>query len=138
MQYWQSVLTEVQQKNNHDHLFFFTNRGRLSEMNEVLLSDDMPVFSVQKRDLRNYFLGSRYPGVYFTKREAESMFWLMHGLTIAQAAAQLNLSPRTVEFYVKNMKNKLGCASKKRLIEKVYQTDLLDQLKADGMQVVKH
>ncbi len=138
MQYWQSVLSEVRHKNDREHAFLYTNRGRLSEMDETLWIEDQPIFPKTKRDLRTYYLGDVYPGVYFTKREAESIFWLAHGFTIAETATQLGLSPRTVEFYIKNMKVKLGCASKKRMIEAVMKTDLIEQLKADGMKVVVH
>ena len=138
MHYWQSVLTEVQQKNNQHYGFLFTNRGSLNGVDELLLTEDMPIVSREKRDLRTYYLGDQHPGIYFTKREAQSVFWLVHGLTIAETAIKLGLSPRTVEFYVKNMKSKLGCASKKRLIEKINKTDLIAQLKSEGMAIVLH
>jgi len=138
MQYWQSVLAEVQHKNDQAYDFLFTNRGRLSEIDTALFSEDLAILPKETRDLRTYYLGDQYPGVYFTKREAESLFWLVHGMTIAETAAQMHLSPRTIEFYIKNMKSKLGCASKKRLIEKVLKTNLIEQLKEEGMRIVVH
>lgn len=91
-----------------------------------------------KRDLRNYYLHDAYPHIYLTKREAESVFWLMHGFTIIETAYKMYLSPRTIEFYVKNMKTKLNCDSKKMLLEKIGETRLIDQLRAEGMCVQIH
>ncbi|OGT48473.1 MAG: hypothetical protein A3E82_03875 [Gammaproteobacteria bacterium RIFCSPHIGHO2_12_FULL_38_11] len=88
--------------------------------------------------MRNYYLGKKYPNVYITKREAESLFWIVQGLTIPQTAHKLALSSRTVEFYVKNLKLKLGCVNKKELIEKIMQTNLLKQLEKEGLKIIRH
>lgn len=128
MHYWRSILDEVLNKSNEQY----------SATQSLLLSEDQLISVKEKRDLRCYYLGPDYPDIYFTKREAECIFWMAHGLTIAETALKMYLSPRTVEFYVKNMKTKLGCASKKRLIEKVMKTGLMDQLQQEGMQIVKH
>lgn len=138
MHYWHSVLGEVLNKTNKNQEFFYTEQGALHISDSLLFSEDEPIVAKEKRDLRTYYLKPKYPDVYFTKREAECIFWMMHGLTIAETALKMYLSPRTIEYYVKNMKIKLGCASKKRLIEKVMQTSLMDQLKQEGMQVVLH
>lgn len=128
MNYWQSVLNEVR---SHGVLCF---------------SDDEDARIVPRKKAkkiacvlrRTYSLGDRYPNVYFTKREAECFFWLAQDLTIAATSCRMDLSPRTVEFYVKNMKSKLNIHSKKILIQKVLQTDLLQQLEKDGMCIVRH
>ena len=75
-----------------------------------------------------YVLGESNPNIYFTQREVECMKLLIHGNTINSAAVKLGLSHRTIEFYVKNMKMKLGCSSKAKLIEKVIQSDFLKLL----------
>lgn len=90
------------------------------------------------RDLRTYYLTPHYPTIYFTKREAECAFWIIQNKTIEQTAHHMNLSPRTVEFYVKNMKLKLKCENKKRLIEVILASDLSSQLEKDGMKMTQH
>lgn len=136
MQYWNSLLHAVVDKKNRTHF--------LDEVSESL-SDGHDQFGVKAekeikkpRDIRWYYLGETYPNVYLTKREAECMFWIVQEYTISETAYQIDLSPRTVEFYVKNMKLKLNCANKKQLVRKVLQTTLLQQLEKEGMCIVKH
>jgi len=87
---------------------------------------------------RNYFLDRPFEDIHLTPREAETMFWIVQDYTLAATAEKMSLSSRTIEFYVKNMKAKLRCANKKEMIEKILQTNLLQQLEQDGLQIVKH
>jgi len=77
------------------------------------------------KTLAAYGLGSKYGSAYFTKREAECMVLLLKGKTINSVASILNLSPRTVEYYVKNMKSKLGCRTKFELVDLVYASEFM-------------
>lgn len=54
-----------------------------------------------------------------SERERECVLHLIKGKTTAQIAEILNLSSRTVESYIENVKNKLGCTTKSMLIDKV-------------------
>jgi DNA-binding CsgD family transcriptional regulator len=66
--------------------------------------------------------------VTITLRERETLALIITGLTVPQAAAELGLSTRTVEFYVKNLRFKLHCRSKRELIAFAKQYDVLQQL----------
>ncbi len=77
------------------------------------------------KPLTVYRLGSKHGTVYFTRREAECMILLLKGKTINSVATILNLSPRTVEYYVKNMKSKLGCKTKFELVDLVHASDFI-------------
>lgn len=55
-------------------------------------------------------------GHYLTAREAQCGYWLLQGMTMKSIAAQMELSPRTVEYYLKRMKERLGCHNKKSLM----------------------
>lgn len=138
MHYWNSVLNEVLLKS--DSRSFLLSDENFSTAGNAFFSDEFERIEIPKeaRDLRMYYLGEHFPDVYLTKREAESMFWLMQSNTIAEAAAKMNLSARTVEFYVKNLKLKLQCKNKKMLVDKILQTSLLAQLEKEGMQLTKH
>jgi DNA-binding CsgD family transcriptional regulator len=81
-----------------------------------------------RRETKKFFLGMPHNGVYFTGREAQVMIQLLQGKTLCAIAECLRLSPRTVEFYVKNMKNKLACRTKSELIGKVFATDFVKKL----------
>lgn len=120
MQYWQSILNQIQGQSSVLFPQLFTQKTK------------------EQRDLRAYYLGEHYPDIYLTKREAECAFWIVQDYTIARAAIEMGLSARTVEFYVKNMKLKLRCASKKRLVQCLLETTLLVQLAQDGLCVTKH
>ena len=138
MHYWNSVLNEVLLKS--DSRAFLLSDENFSTAGNGFFPDEFDDFETPKetRDLRMYYLGDKFPAVYLTKREAESMFWLMQSNTIAEAAAKMELSARTVEFYVKNLKLKLNCKNKKMLVNKILQTTLLQQLEKDGMRLVRH
>lgn len=51
-----------------------------------------------------------------TLRESECLMGILHGMTAKSIAEKLNLSKRTIEFYIENIKNKFGCHTKFELI----------------------
>ena len=79
----------------------------------------------RKRSLVAYGLGNKYGDAYFTRREAECMVLLLKGKTINSVADILELSPRTVEYYIKNMKSKIGCRTKFELVDLVYASEFM-------------
>ena len=77
---------------------------------------------------RQYWLGKCYPSLYLTQREAECMFYLSRGLTIAATADKLDLSARTVEFYLKKVKEKMKIRKKSQLLQRLHEIGYIDQL----------
>lgn len=129
MKYWEAVLNEVLNKDKKSTRFVFTNLGEMARLrNEKRIQLEKPKI---KKEHKMYYLGHDYEGIYFTKREAECMLLLLKGHTIVSAAEVLRLSPRTVEFYVKNMKMKLCCCTKFELVEKVAQSEFIKSLDFD-------
>lgn len=55
--------------------------------------------------------------VSFTPREIDCIHLLLKGLTAKGIAKRLNLSPRTVESYIENIKTKTQCHSKEQLLD---------------------
>lgn len=131
MNYWNSVLNEVLHKEEGSPAFLCDE----IEIDAMEIEHD-PI--KESRDLRTYYLTPHYPHVYFTRREAECFFWVVQGFTLSQAAFEMGLSARTVEFYMKNMKLKLQCTNKKDLLDRVLQSSLLQQLEKHGMRIVRH
>ncbi len=113
--HWDALLDQVlKEKNSSGVMATYSKKD--SETLGELSSKPKAVF-------KKYFLGEPYRNIYFTGREAEVMLQLMQGKTLQAAADALKLSPRTIEFYVKNMKTKLACRTKSELIGKVFASD---------------
>lgn len=52
-----------------------------------------------------------------SSRERECLGWFLKGLPAVQIGKKIHLSNRTVEFYIENVKNKLGCRTKQELFD---------------------
>lgn len=74
------------------------------------------------------YLKEGYSFGNLSNREEQCMFYLLRGKTAKRTAEILNLSPRTVETYIDNLKTKLHCRSKSELIEKAIDMDLLGNI----------
>jgi len=59
-----------------------------------------------------YDLGEKFASVYFTQREAECMALMLRNKKNDDVAEILGLSPRTVEYYLERMREKLGANTK--------------------------
>jgi DNA-binding CsgD family transcriptional regulator len=113
--HWEALLKEVLKTQKKQTLSY--DHKKIEKDNDAI-----------RKEVKKYFLGIPYPGIYFTGREAEVMIQLLHGKTLNAAAKYLNLSPRTIEFYVKNMKTKLACRTKSELIGKVFASDFIKKV----------
>lgn len=129
MGYWQTVLEEVLHKQDPLRRIAFTNVREYSPLkkspaNKKKFATPSPL-QPQNDKAKKYSLGKKYPLVYFTQREAQVMFYTLNGFGIKKIAALFTLSPRTVEFYVNNMKAKLHCRFKSELMTKVAESEFL-------------
>jgi DNA-binding CsgD family transcriptional regulator len=115
--YWDDVLRDVLDKKKNINSYQILNDCQ-----------DKYRRRIDKSLLRSYKLGEKYGDIYFTRREAECMVWLLKGKTINRVASELKLSPRTVEFYLKNMKAKLRCRTKFELIDLIHESEFLSQV----------
>lgn len=62
-----------------------------------------------------------------SKREKDCLKYYLQGMSSRQIGAELELSYRTVEYYIEHVKNKLGCNRKSELIS------ILNELKSVGL-----
>lgn len=137
--YWQRILHEVLNKEDESCEFKFTNVGEY-QLRKKELSRESQDKKVSRKKI--YPLDELNQGKYLTQRELECMLGFLNGNTINQVAHKLDLSPRTVEFYLNNMKRKLKCRTKTELINKFNQLDLMQKfmniaIKASADQSVK-
>lgn len=56
----------------------------------------------------------------FSKREIECLYHLMKGKSARETGIEINLSQRTVEFYLNSLKEKLCCRKKSEIFDKVF------------------
>lgn len=67
----------------------------------------------------NNFIGQEVHRVYLSKRQIDCAKQLLQGKKIKEIGTNLNLSPRTVENYLDNIKDKLKCQNRTDLIIKL-------------------
>lgn len=58
--------------------------------------------------------------ISMTKRERECLLYLSQGKSAKEIARLLNLSWRTIEYYIENMKKKWGCTKRTELVVKAF------------------
>ena len=81
-----------------------------------------------ERIIKRYYFTYENRCMYLTHREAGCVFYIMNGYTIKKTAKALELSPRTVEFYLKRIKEKLCCNTRIQLICLLTKFNVLDTL----------
>lgn len=65
------------------------------------------------------YIGKEINNNYLSKREISCANLLLSGMTYKEIAIQLNLSYRTIETYIENLKQKLHCRNKTELVLKL-------------------
>ena len=90
----------------------------IDQINSDGIAEDDTHLNFVGNSKRKYYLSDN-PKDYLTRREKECMDHLILGKTIKETAVIMNLSPRTVEFYLKNIRKRWGCHSKNELITRV-------------------
>jgi len=73
-----------------------------------------------KTKVSKFYLGETFNNTSLSKREAECLSQLVHGKTAKEIAKALKLSPRTVEYFLENIKTKTGIPNKSDLIQKLF------------------
>lgn len=130
MTYWELIIKEVLNKNNPEALFYYTHRKQIMSESQ-LKAANLPWKNLRSK--KTYTLGAKYPGIVFTQRESECIREAIKGKTIRKIGNALNLSPRTVEFYITKMRRKLMARNKLELVEKVLDSDFLKNLHRSEM-----
>lgn len=77
---------------------------------------------------RCYRLANQTDTFKLSKREMECLYYLLRGKTAKQIARTLDLSFRTIEAYIRNIKLKFTCDNKSQLIEKAISHGYLNVL----------
>lgn len=62
-------------------------------------------------EVARLYLGEEFDNIYLTRKEIEILGFLKNGMKPVEIAQQSNLSERTVETHIKNIKEKFKCAT---------------------------
>lgn len=116
--YWTKLVQEVSEGNHHQKQDSSPTSGVTYEID------------YERRSIK-YSLGESMTSIYFTQREAECVMAIMQGKTMLETGASLQLSPRTVEYYLDRIKRKLNCRKKSDIIKIVSQTDFATNFTKD-------
>jgi DNA-binding CsgD family transcriptional regulator len=117
--YWDMLIKEVATKNHPPNSSPPPPVGRVTYDTQY-----------ERRSMK-YALGEPLPSTYFTQREAECVMQILQGKTLNEVGDILNLSPRTVEYYLGKIKRKLNCRKKKDIIKLVGETDFVKNFEKD-------
>ena len=130
MHYWEKILDEIKGKKSGHFWYLYTNLHESNTMHEQ--PEDPHPKSTPKKHQRthprkHYPLDQSNHYTYLTQREAECIFLLSQGCTMKAAGEKLNLSHRTVEFYINNVKEKMNVRTKKQMLHAIQATGFLDE-----------
>ncbi len=83
------------------------------------------IFSTNNLSSEEHLKKTKNPEVLLTTKERECLKFVGEGYTSKEIARYFNLSPRTVEWHVENIKHKLGVDKKTDLIKVVSQATFM-------------
>jgi DNA-binding CsgD family transcriptional regulator len=86
-----------------------------SRVNNISVSDKVRAEFLENTHVNRYFLLNESDDLYLTKKQAECASLLIKGQTSKQIARTMSLSPRTVEGYLYDIRNKLSGSLNKPL-----------------------
>lgn len=111
----------------HDHFFHQTTEHYLSTYHYDLESPfDYPEYVLETilekpyapQEHRSHF---QFGSIIFTQREAQVIKQFLKGYSAKEIAHKLDLSPKTVEFYLAKIKEKCQCSKRSELFEQAHQ-----------------
>lgn len=83
---------------------------------------------LNQTQIKRFFVGQ--VEIAPSAREIDCLYLLHLGYSIKKSATILNISPRTVEYYLNNIKEKLGCCHRQELVD-FYRKELEPYYKAE-------
>lgn len=126
--YWEMLLEEVLVPHKPRYFTFANIDNKQMDSKTMIINK-----STKFRERYMFRLGDKYPKVHFSKREAQCMLKLLQDKLVREVAEELELSVRTVEYYIVNMRKKLGCRTKAELLGHVANSDFIALIKDSGL-----
>lgn len=132
MKDWDLIVKEVLNKGSPDATYNYVNRPESKSVQSPPKDKNKKLKDKKKPASKRYPLGAKFLNVALTPREAECMVRALQGQTMTKIAASLNLSNRTVEYYMRKIRQKTCSCNKSELIEKILQSDFMKY--AEGLK----
>lgn len=104
---WDKISAAISRKTENPYLYerFYIGNIQKQAGNPVF---ERKMVSVSKLKPHRYFyLSHPFAGVALTRREVQVLYLICQGCTNKGVAQRISLSPRTVEYYIKNIRKKL-------------------------------
>lgn len=102
--------------------FFWEANSKIISNLSFQKDKDIKTF-LNETKISRHWLGGNDTHIFLTSRESECLKYLSTGKTMKEIAKIMNLSPRTVESYITNLKIKMGVTSKSDLIARIFHYD---------------
>jgi DNA-binding CsgD family transcriptional regulator len=96
----------------------FLQNNNLSLASNLFSKTGLLGTSRTHESLKQVLSSSELEGIYLPRRETECLYFLVRGKSAKEIAKALKIAPKTAEFYIRNMREKLGGISTSDLIEK--------------------
>lgn len=114
--YFKVMAKDLVNKDDKNILAKYNNEFDISPIKQnILIRDEFLEKIKYKKILSNYDSNGTF--VQLTARESECVSLLMQGRTIKEISKIISLSPRTVEHYIENAKQKFGIRYKSQLLD---------------------
>lgn len=126
-QKWRDVILAIQNKKSQKNNYEKTRIGSLLQDDLMKIYERKKTTNKKQRIVKNYFLSEPFTNIYFTHRELECIKLLTAGYSNREVSDILGLSERTVEFYIRNMREKTGTMSKSALLELIKMTQFTEK-----------
>jgi len=107
--YWKAIIQEVVNKEKSTHPIRLTN---------TIANTDESDIKKTIKIIQRYYLDEPFEAIYFTFQEARCLLRCKINSRYKAISQALSISERTVEFYLKNMRRKLNCKTKRDLLKK--------------------
>lgn len=100
----------------------------INQERKLILSDEVKEDFFNATEIKRYYFNQGSNEEFLTKREAECIYWYTQGKTAAEIGLILNMTKRTAEVHLSNIKNKFNCYKISNVIKKLSETGLLSIL----------
>lgn len=124
MGYWDIIIDEVSKSKKRKNKFSFSKIGIYKSTPKKNIPLKHTPVAKNKRHKKRYYLGNDFSNIYFTEMELTVLIYIFYGKTMPETARILALSKRTVEYYINNMKKRLGCRHITELMREILMSDL--------------